>query len=158
MNISNRLVHWARKLALRVEGVNRVTRNREYELNLNYTNPKLESSAHFYPVQIAQLWNSLLLELVTKWTSLLSFQQIKMLVNKHYRDTLNMSLKIPAHGSQHLEVLSVTPTHLPKILSYHQLIFISLIVSSPAFLHYYRSAHFICLLTLWACSFSCETT
>ena len=55
----------------------RITRNREHGLNLNYTNPKLERSAHFYPVRVARLWNSLHLELRTKLTSPITLFQIK---------------------------------------------------------------------------------
>lgn len=33
-----------------------LTRNRMHGLNHSYTNSKLESSAHFYPLRIARLW------------------------------------------------------------------------------------------------------
>ena len=64
----------------------RITRNRENGLKFNYINPKLESTAHFYPVRIARLWNSLSIELRTKLTSPITLFQIKSILNKHYRD------------------------------------------------------------------------
>ena len=65
----------------------RVTSNREHGLNLNYINPKLESSAHFYPVRIARLWNFLSLELCTKlMLAPVTLFTIKSTLNKFYRD------------------------------------------------------------------------
>ena len=66
----------------------RLTRNRDHGLNINYTNPKLESSSHFYPVRIARLWNALPLALRITLTQPNSIAVLKLKLNKFYMDKL----------------------------------------------------------------------
>ena len=68
---------------------NRVTRNRAHGLNLDYNNTRLESSAHFYPVRIARLWNALPLNLRQILKSPLTLAQIKMHLTRFYKDRLD---------------------------------------------------------------------
>ena len=66
----------------------RVTRNRMHGLNLNYTNTRLESSAHFYPIRIARLWNALPLSLRITLTSQIPLSQLKSTLTRFYKDRL----------------------------------------------------------------------
>ena len=66
----------------------RITRNRARGLNLTYTNSRLESSAHFYPIRIARLWNALTLDLREFLLSPVPINQIKTKLNKYYKDRL----------------------------------------------------------------------
>ena len=66
----------------------RVTRNREHGLNLNYTNNRLESSAHFYPIRITRLWNALPLMLRAALMSPITLPTIKSKLTKFYKDRL----------------------------------------------------------------------
>ena len=60
----------------------------QVRLKLNYTNPRLESSAQFYPVRIARLWNALTIDLRLSLTSQLPLSQIKVILNRFYKDRL----------------------------------------------------------------------
>ena len=66
----------------------RLTRNRMHGLNLNYNNSRLESSAHFYPIRIARMWNALTLELRITLTSQIPLSQIKSALTRFYKDRL----------------------------------------------------------------------
>ena len=66
----------------------RLTRNRMHGLTLNYNNARLESSAHFYPIRIARLWNALTLDIRRTLTSDLPLSQIKAVLTRLYKDRL----------------------------------------------------------------------
>ena len=75
-------------LSFQHDNITRVTRNRVIGLNLTYTLTRLETSAHFYPIRLAHLWNKLSVEFRTKLISPLTIPTIKTLLNKHYYDKL----------------------------------------------------------------------
>ena len=76
-------------VSFQVDNQHRVTRNRAHGLNLTYTNSRLESSAHFYPIRIARLWNALTLELRLTLTSPIPLSQIKSTLTRFYKDRLS---------------------------------------------------------------------
>jgi len=68
---------------------NRNTRANITGLTLVLPITRLESSAHFYPIRIARLWNALPLDLRRTIYSNIPISQVKALLNKHYRDKLS---------------------------------------------------------------------
>ena len=66
----------------------RVTRNRAQGTTLSFPLHHLESTAHFYPIRLARLWNSLPLDLRNNLLSPLPISSIKTLLNNHYMDQL----------------------------------------------------------------------
>ena len=62
----------------------RLTRNRVLGHTLTYTNLKLESSAHFYPIRLARQWNKLPTDLRTKLLSPAPLASLKSMLNGYY--------------------------------------------------------------------------
>ena len=66
----------------------RLTRNRALGHTLTYTNLKLESSAHFYPIRLARHWNKLPTDLRTKLLSAAPLASLKSTLNAYYQKLL----------------------------------------------------------------------